>query len=84
MARQDRDRDGVDDEEEQVYKTNPDLLDTDGDYYSDGEEINHGWNPLDKSPSPGQSERTESPANTEIIIQRESLKQKKEDYSLLS
>lgn len=42
----DADRDGVpDDDEQEIYYTNPNLADTDGDGYSDFEEINKGFSP---------------------------------------
>ena len=48
--RADRDYDGLfDDDETDVYGTNPDVYDTDGDGSGDGEEIYYGTNPLDAS-----------------------------------
>lgn len=45
--RSDRDFDGLyDDDETDVYGTNPDLYDTDGDGAGDGEEVYYGANPL--------------------------------------
>ena len=45
--RSDRDGDGLfDDDETDVYGTNPDLYDTDGDGVGDGEEVYYGSNPL--------------------------------------
>ncbi|MDQ3695362.1 MAG: thrombospondin type 3 repeat-containing protein [Chloroflexota bacterium] len=45
--RSDRDGDGLyDDDELNVYGTNPDLWDTDGDGANDGEEVYYGTNPL--------------------------------------
>lgn len=42
----DADRDGVPDrDEEQIYHTDPEDPDTDGDGYSDWEELNHGYSP---------------------------------------
>lgn len=41
----DQDRDGLTLVEEQFYKTNPELSDTDGDTYSDGSEVVNGYNP---------------------------------------
>jgi hypothetical protein len=46
--RSDRDGDGLfDDDEVQVYGTNPDVYDTDGDGSGDGEEVYYGTDPLD-------------------------------------
>ncbi|MDO8240588.1 MAG: hypothetical protein Q7T51_01190 [Candidatus Moranbacteria bacterium] len=47
----DSDQDGLSDEEEKTYGTNPQVADTDGDGYSDGAEIQSGYNPL--KPAPG-------------------------------
>jgi hypothetical protein len=46
----DSDNDGLKDWEEDLYKTDPNNPDTDGDGYLDGEEINSGHNPLFKGP----------------------------------
>lgn len=48
---QDTDQDGLTNEEEQLYGTDPQNADTDGDGYSDGAEIRSGYDPL--KPSPG-------------------------------
>ena len=48
---QDADQDGLTNEEEQLYGTDPQKADTDGDGYSDGAEVRSGYNPL--KPSPG-------------------------------
>lgn len=42
----DTDRDGLVDIQEQQFKTNPNIPDTDGDGYVDGLEIKHGFDPL--------------------------------------
>lgn len=42
----DSDKDGLQDELEAKYGTDPQKYDTDGDSYNDGEEISHGYNPL--------------------------------------
>ena len=47
----DSDQDGLSDEEEKTYGTDPHNADTDGDGYSDGAEVKSGYNP--KKPSPG-------------------------------
>ena len=55
----DSDNDGLSDEEERAYRTDPKNPDTDGDFYTDGEEVMWGWNPLSKALSPGQKYREE-------------------------
>jgi len=57
----DTDGDGLSDEEELVYKTDPLNPDTDGDFYYDGEEVNFWWSPINPDPSPGQKRRTAYP-----------------------
>lgn len=47
----DSDQDGLSDEEEKAYGTDPRVADTDHDGYSDGAEIKGGYNPL--IPAPG-------------------------------
>lgn len=47
----DTDQDGLSDEEEKTYGTDPNKRDTDGDGYSDGSEIKSGYDP--KVPAPG-------------------------------
>ena len=52
--RSDRDWDGLyDDDETDVYGTNPDVYDTDGDGFGDGEEIYYGGDPLSAGSSAG-------------------------------
>ena len=46
----DSDQDGLTDEEEKAYGTNPYVADTDGDGYSDGVEVKTGYDPLKKAP----------------------------------
>lgn len=48
---QDADQDGLSDEEEKVFGTNPFVKDTDGDSYNDGIEVESGYDPL--KPAPG-------------------------------
>lgn len=48
---QDADQDGLTNEEEHLYGTDPQKADTDGDSYSDGAEVRSGYDPL--KPSPG-------------------------------
>ena len=47
----DADQDGLSDEEEKVFDTDPFSKDTDGDSYSDGIEVESGYDPL--KPAPG-------------------------------
>lgn len=47
---QDSDQDGLTNDEEALYGTNPQLQDTDGDGYSDGAEVRSGYNPLKRAP----------------------------------
>lgn len=47
----DSDADGLSDDEEKIYGTDPEVADTDGDGYSDGVEIEGGFDPL--KPAPG-------------------------------
>lgn len=47
---QDADQDGLSNEEERLYGTDPHKADTDGDGYSDGTEIKSGYNPLKAAP----------------------------------
>lgn len=56
---QDNDQDGLTNEEERAYGTNPDKADTDGDGYSDRVEIESGYNPL--KPAPGDKLIKEEP-----------------------
>lgn len=46
----DSDQDGLSNEEERLYKTDPQKRDTDGDSYSDGVEVKSGYDPLKKAP----------------------------------
>lgn len=58
----DTDGDSIPDEEERIYRTDAGKIDTDGDFYTDYEEVTMGWNPLKTSPSPGQTMRDSMPA----------------------
>ena len=42
----DTDGDNIPDEEEKIYRTDPNAIDTDGDFYTDYEEVTMGWNPI--------------------------------------
>jgi len=83
IVRIDTDRDGVDDEEEKVYKTDPNNRDSDGDFYLDGEEINHGWLPMNPSPSPGQERREVYPESFMITPGASIEQHTQKDYSLI-
>lgn len=48
---QDADQDGLSNDEEKLYGTNPNKADTDGDGYSDGTEVKSGYDP--SMPAPG-------------------------------
>lgn len=51
----------IPDEEERIYRTDSSKIDTDGDNYTDYEEVTMGWNPIKASPSPGQTHRDKLP-----------------------
>ncbi|MCS6982919.1 MAG: hypothetical protein NZL83_01895 [Candidatus Absconditabacterales bacterium] len=58
----DTDSDGLCDGDEEIFGTKIKLRDTDGDCYSDYEEIYNSRDPLSTDPSPGQASRTECAA----------------------
>lgn len=57
----DSDWDWLSDEEESIYKTNPNKIDSDWDFYTDYEEIYWSFNPLDNNFWPNQEPRKEIP-----------------------
>lgn len=61
LCKIDTDWDWINDDLEQMYKTDPYKIDTDGDFYTDFEEINSSYSPLDKNLWPGQNFREEIP-----------------------
>ena len=64
----DTDQDNLSLEEEKLYGTDPNKADTDGDGYSDGVEVESGYNPLVKAPGDRiikQGEKNTEQANTE-------------------
>jgi hypothetical protein len=63
---QDSDQDGLSNEEEKTYGTNPEKADTDGDGYSDGIEVRSGYDPL--KPSPGDKIITEKNNEPTITV----------------
>lgn len=72
----DSDQDGLSDEEEKAYGTDPNNADSDGDGYSDGAEIMSGYDPL--KPSPGDRVVTEETSSS-IIEMQESVTANGED-----
>ncbi|GAB0174408.1 MAG: hypothetical protein HHAS10_02870 [Candidatus Altimarinota bacterium] len=67
----DTDNDGLTDEDELLYRTDPSRSDTDNDGYADGLEIEKSWNPLSQELSPGQYpyEKTEEPREIPLSSQ---------------
>jgi ABC-type nickel/cobalt efflux system permease component RcnA len=61
IEKTDTDMDGLSDEEEIAYSTDPKLGDTDGDFYLDSEEVIYGWDPKNPAVSPGQPQRNSLP-----------------------
>lgn len=59
---QDSDQDGLSDEEEKLYGTDPHRADTDGDGYSDGAEVKSGYDPT--KPAPGDKIVTDAAPKT--------------------
>ena len=55
---EDRDRDGLSDAKEEIYGTNSDLPDTDGDGFTDGDEVRKGFDPT----VAGQGKIADNPA----------------------
>lgn len=64
---QDADQDGLSNDEEKLYGTNPSVKDTDGDGYSDGVEVESGYDPL--KPAPGDKIIRESTADQSVVKQ---------------
>jgi hypothetical protein len=60
---QDVDQDGLSNEEEKLYGTDPNKVDTDGDGYSDGVEVQGGYDPL--KPAPGDRIIPEAPQSSD-------------------
>lgn len=50
LAGPDGDKDGLTNAEEALFKTNPDMVDTDADVYKDKEEITNFYSPIDAGP----------------------------------
>ncbi|MFZ5982240.1 MAG: hypothetical protein ACOYS2_01530 [Patescibacteria group bacterium] len=70
----DGDQDGISDEEEGAYGTDPRKKDTDNDGYSDGVEIKSGYNPL--KPAPGDKLISEKKAFQKTDENQENLTKK--------
>lgn len=70
----DTDGDGLSDEEEKIYNTDINLYDTDGDFYTDKEEIEWWWDPLNPELGPGQEYRTQKDLDMSFL-------NKKNNYS---
>ena len=64
----DSDGDGLSDEDELIYKTDPMNIDTDKDFYTDYEEVYGSWNPISAEISPGQNPRMELPESVAASI----------------
>lgn len=54
---QDDDKDGLSNDDERSFKTDPKKPDTDGDNYGDFEEIQFSWDPINAELGPGQKDR---------------------------
>ncbi len=66
----DSDQDGLSDQEEAIYKTDPQNPDTDGDGYSDGTEVQSGYDPLKPAPDdrlPSATEEKTDQTNNDIV-----------------
>lgn len=69
VAFDDTDTDGLSNEEEKIYGTDPDVADTDGDGYSDGIEIEGGFDPLKSAPGDRVVVEEVQEVNTDIDTQ---------------
>lgn len=67
----DADQDGLSNEEEKLYGTDPMNKDTDGDSYSDGVEVESGYDPL--KPAPGDKLLKEESTTSVISTQEEEI-----------
>lgn len=75
---QDSDRDGLSNEEEKLYGTDPFKKDTDGDGYSDGVEVESGYDPLKKAPGDKIVATTEDVSESKPVVatQKDNLTEK--------
>jgi len=73
---EDFDRDGLSNAEEKLFGTNPKKSDTDGDGYSDGVEVESGYNPLIPAPGDRIIKEKELVIITPIQSQTENITQK--------
>lgn len=81
----DSDQDGLSDEEEKIYGTDPQNRDTDGDSYSDGIEVKSGYNPTIPAPGDRIMENEKNTNNESSYESEENLTQKMaEKISILS
>lgn len=77
IKKKDTDWDWVSDDDEKIYKTNPYEIDSDGDNYSDFEEITTSFDPINKNPWPRQVPRDKIPDDVKNSTQT-NLKQEQE------
>jgi len=66
---QDSDQDGLSNDEEKLYGTDPFVKDTDGDGYGDGVEVESGYNPL--KPAPGDKIIQELPRAVSMVSEKQ-------------
>lgn len=71
---EDRDQDGLADQEEEALGTDPDNPDTDGDGYNDGVEVSGGYDPLVAAPGDrvgeeGEDEQADEVNLTELLLE---------------
>jgi len=64
---EDRDQDGLTDQEESALGTDPDNRDSDGDGYSDGVEVESGYDPLSANDDRQTEQAMETEENTEQV-----------------
>lgn len=76
----DSDQDGLTNDEEKTYGTDPNKPDTDGDGYNDGSEIKAGYNPLKKAPGDKLTDSNDTKTAPENVspenLEEENLTQK--------
>jgi hypothetical protein len=77
---QDADQDGLTNEEERVYKTDPNKADTDGDGYGDGVEVRGGYDPL--KPAPGDKIGVTGDSGVAPAVKGESTDKKEDAVNL--
>ena len=72
---QDSDQDGLSNDEEKLYGTDPFSRDTDGDGYSDGVEVESGYDPLKRAPGDKVIKEIK-PSSVAVLSETENLTQK--------